>query len=290
VNNQKPKTKNQKPTTTNQQPPTNNHQPTTNNQQPTTNILCLIPARRGSKGVPRKNIKPLAGKPLISYTIEQAKASSLIDRVVLSTDDQTIAEIGREYGAEVPFIRPASLATDDAKSIDVVIHALDYFEERGESFDAVCLLQATSPWRPEGVIDDAIRLFLKERPDALVSVRRVPDEFNPHWVFEIDDRKRLHIATGDEEIIPRRQELPAAYHRDGAIYITAVETIRRQHSLLGKDLLAFPIESPELINIDTMEDWKKAERVIEQLLSSNQKPKTKDQKPKTKDQKPCAVS
>ena len=228
-------------------------------------ILALIPARGGSKGVPGKNIKPLAGKPLIAYTIEQAKASRLLDRVILSTDDFEIASVAEEYGLEVPFIRPAELAQDHSGTLEVVRHALDFFEERGERFDAVCLLQVTSPYRPEGVIDEAIRLFERERPDSLISVRRVPDEFNPHWTFEIRENGRLKIATGEEKIIPRRQELPPAYHRDGAIYITSVETIRNKGSLLGDDILAFPIESPVLINIDTMEDWKEAEAFFRSL-------------------------
>lgn len=221
--------------------------------------LGLIPARGGSKGVPGKNIKRLAGKPLIAYTIEQARAAQRLDRLIVSTDDTEIAKTAAAYGAEVPFMRPEELAQDHSGSLDVVLHALEFFEKKGECFDAVCLLQATSPYRPDGVIDEAIALFHKERPDSLVSVRRVPDEFNPHWTFEIEKNNRLKISTGEEEIIPRRQELPPAYHRDGAIYITSTDTIKNKGSLLGDDIIAFPIESPKLINIDTMDDWNEAE-------------------------------
>ena len=235
----------------------------TSNSKP--KILTIVPARGGSKGVPGKNIKPLAGKPLIVYTIEQIRKSELIERAILSTDDEAIAQVAEAHGLEVPFMRPAELATDTATSFSVVEHALDFFEKKGETFDAVCLLQTTSPLRPEGAIDEAIRRFEELRPDSLVSVRRVPDEFNPHWVFEIDERNRLKIATGDKKIIPRRQDLPPAYHRDGAIYITSVECIRNKHSLLGEDIVAFPIESPELINIDTMEDWFLAEKTFGEL-------------------------
>ena len=231
-------------------------------------ILALIPARGGSKGVPGKNIKPLAGKPLIAYTIEQAKAAKLLDRTILSTDDPKIAAVAKEYELEVPFMRPAKLAQDHTGTLEVVRHALDFFEDRGERFDAVCLLQVTSPYRPEGVIDEAIRLFARERPDSLISVRRVPDEFNPHWTFEITDNGCLKIATGETKIIPRRQELPPAYHRDGAIYITSVDTIRNKDSLLGDDIVAFPIESPRLINIDTMDDWREAEAFFQSLRES----------------------
>ena len=222
-------------------------------------ILGLIPARGGSKGVPRKNIKILAGKPLIAYTVEQVKKSYSIDKLIVSTDDEAIASVAKEIGLEVPFMRPSELANDIAGSLAVVQHALDFLEAQGETYDAVCLLQVTSPYRPEGCIDDAIALFKKTRPDSLVSVRKVPDEFNPHWTFEIKENNRLKISTGEEKIIPRRQELPPAYHRDGAIYITSVKCIIDKNSLLGDDIVAFPIDSPQLINIDTMEDWEEAE-------------------------------
>ncbi|MDB4759037.1 acylneuraminate cytidylyltransferase family protein [Akkermansiaceae bacterium] len=222
-------------------------------------ILGLIPARGGSKGVPRKNIKLLAGKPLIAYTIEQAQNAKSIDRLVLSTDDVEIAEVAKEYGVEVPFMRPDNLAQDSSGTLEVVRHAVRHFEERGEVYDAVCLLQASSPYRPTGVIDDAVREFLMQRPDSLVSVRRVPDEFNPHWVFNLDEKNRLRICTGEKKIIPRRQDLPSAYHRDGAIYITSMDTIKNGEDLLGDDILAFPVESPLLINIDTLADWDAAD-------------------------------
>ena len=232
-------------------------------------ILGLIPARGGSKGVPGKNIKVLAGKPLIAYTVEQVNASMQIDRLILSTDDEKIAKVAKEIGLEVPFMRPDELANDTAGTLAVVQHALDFLEAEGEYYDAVCLLQVTSPYRPDGTIDAAIELFKQCKPDSLVSVRKVPDEFNPHWTFEIGNDNRLNIATGEDKIIPRRQELPFAYHRDGAIYITSVDTIRNKGSLLGDDIVAFPINSPKLINIDTMDDWNEAETFYTQIMESN---------------------
>lgn len=229
-------------------------------------ILALIPARGGSKGVPGKNIKVLAGKPLIAYTVEQVNCSSQVDRLILSTDDEAIASVAKTIGLEVPFMRPDILANDTAGSLAVVQHALAFVEAQGEKYDAVCLLQVTSPYRPDGCIDNAISLFKKTKPDSLVSVRKVPDEFNPHWTFEIGQDDRLNIATGEDKIIPRRQELPPAYHRDGAIYITSVETIRNKGSLLGDDIVAFPIDSPKLINIDTMDDWDEAVEFYEEMI------------------------
>jgi len=231
-------------------------------------ILGLIPARGGSKGVPGKNIKILAGKPLIAFTVEQVNASTQVDRLILSTDDNEIADVALSIGLEVPFMRPDELANDTAGSLAVVQHALDFAEAQGEKYDAVCLLQVTSPYRPDGCIDEAIKLFKKTKPDSLVSVRKVPDEFNPHWTFEIGSDNRLNISTGEEKIIPRRQELPAAYHRDGAIYITSVDTIRNKGSLLGDDIVAFPIDSPKLINIDTMDDWNEAVEFYEKGLAN----------------------
>ena len=227
-------------------------------------ILALIPARGGSKGVPGKNIKELLGKPLIAYTVEQVDASFEIDRLILSTDDEAIASVAKKIGLEVPFMRPDKLANDTAGSLAVVQHALDFVEAQGEKYDAVCLLQVTSPYRPDGCIDEAIALFKRTKPDSLVSVRKVPDEFNPHWTFEIGSDDRLNIATGEDKIIPRRQELPPAYHRDGAIYITSVDTIRNKGSLLGDDIVAFPIDSPKLINIDTIDDWNEAVKFYEE--------------------------
>ncbi|MEM9823701.1 MAG: acylneuraminate cytidylyltransferase family protein, partial [Bacteroidota bacterium] len=147
-------------------------------------ILGLIPARGGSKGIPGKNIKRLGGKPLIEYAIAAGLASRAIERVVVSTDDETIAQLSRQLGAQVPFIRPADLATDQSPTIDTVIHAITFFQDQGVEFDAVCLLQATSPFRSAEDIRNAIHTFRQSGADALISVREVPHTYNPHWVFE----------------------------------------------------------------------------------------------------------
>jgi CMP-N,N'-diacetyllegionaminic acid synthase len=151
-------------------------------------ILAIIPARGGSKGVPGKNIKELGGKPLIAYTIESALQSALLTKVIVSTDSLEIMEIAQQWKAEVPFQRPAELAEDDTTSLAVVQHSLRFYEEKGEGFDAVCLLQPTSPFREAGFIDGAIRQFMLSNADALVSVLPVPHEFNPHWTFKTNDK------------------------------------------------------------------------------------------------------
>lgn len=225
-------------------------------------ILAIIPVRGGSKGVPRKNIKLLNGKPLLAYTSETALQSQHLSEVIVSTDDQQIAEVARSLALTVPFIRPIELAQDTTPTIDVIIHALLWYQNQNILFDAVCLLQVTSPFRTVSFLDEAIEKFILSGCDSLVSVQKVPHEYNPHWTFEINAAGNLKIATGETEIIPRRQELPVAYHRDGSIYITKTEVLLETHSLYGKSTAFIESDSEFYVNIDTIEDWKKAEQMI----------------------------
>ena len=225
-------------------------------------ILGLIPARGGSKGIPGKNIKALGGKALLQYTFEAAKNSKLLSKVILSSDDQNIIEVAEKIGMEVPFLRPQELAQDDTSSLAVIQHALQYFAQKGKKYDAVCLLQPTTPFRRKKLIDEAIKKFSSGNFDSLVSVREVPAEFNPHWVFE-EKEGQLRIATEEKEIITRRQELPKAYHRDGAIYLTKTEVILEQNSLYGKKIGFIETTGDPYGNIDTPEDWIKAELLVE---------------------------
>ena len=224
-------------------------------------ILGLIPARGGSKGIPGKNINFLGKKPLLQYTLDAAKASLRLNKVVLSSDDPTIIAVAQNMDLEVPFTRPKELARDDTPSLAVIQHTLNYFKEKGEKFDAVCLLQPTTPFRRAGLIDQAIEKFIEGDYDSLISVREVPAEFNPHWIFE-EKEGQLKIATGEEKIIPRRQELPKAYHRDGAIYLTKYAVLLNQHSLFGKGIGFIDTTRDPYVNIDTPEDWKEAEQII----------------------------
>jgi len=224
-------------------------------------ILGIIPARGGSKGIPGKNIKLLGGKPLLEYTAEAAKASKLLSRVILSSDDKEIIAVAEQLKLEVPFIRPSDLAQDNTPSIEVVKQALKFFEENGEKFDAVCLLQVTTPFRNNELIDRAIGKFTKGNFDSLISVREVPAEYNPHWVFE-EKEGNLRISTGENEIISRRQELPKAYHRDGAIYITRTSAILQNNSLFGKNIGFIDTTGSPYVNIDEPADWKSAEELL----------------------------
>lgn len=225
-------------------------------------IIGIIPARGGSKGVPRKNIKKLKGKELIRYSIEVGLACPLIEEVLVSTEDKAIAAVSRQAGATVPFLRPTNLAGDSSPVLATIIHLLNYLDQQQILFDAICLLQPTVPFRSLKDVNVAIQQFIQQKADSLISVREVPHIYNPHWVYEAKEQW-LQLAMKDIEIIPRRQELPTAYHRDGSIYLTKKEVILKQHSLYG-DKIAFHVtkHAPD-INIDTMKDWQKATQYAE---------------------------
>lgn len=228
-------------------------------------ILGLIPARGGSKGIPDKNKKLLNGKPLLQYTIEAALNSKLLDSVIFSSEDESLIRIAKDLGVEIPFIRPEKLASDKAGSIEVIVHAVKKLLELGEEYDAVCLLQVTTPFRTSFDIDNAINKFITEKKDALISVQKVPHQYNPHWVFKTTESNSLKIATGESNIIKRRQDLPITYIRDGAIYITKTEVILGQYSFFGKSTSFIEFDPKHHINIDTIEDWKKAEEIAKNM-------------------------
>ena len=202
--------------------------------------------------------------PLIEYTIHAAKESELLTDTIVSTDDEEIAIAAEISGCKPPFIRPSELAQDTSTSIEVVQHAIAFFEKQNIFFDAVCLLQPTSPFREKGFIDAAIRKFIEKQSDSLVSVLPVPHEYNPHWTFEETKEGFLKIATGDAVMIPRRQELPKAFHRDGSVYITKTSVIKKG-SFLGESVAYIESNPDFYVNIDTMEDWKQAEALIIKL-------------------------
>ncbi|WP_166963641.1 acylneuraminate cytidylyltransferase family protein [Yeosuana marina] len=225
-------------------------------------ILGIIPARGGSKSIPKKNIKILQGKPLIQYTVEAAKSAKKLTSLILSSDDEAIIEVAKKLNLEVPFVRPKHLAEDKSPTLGVIQHALKFYEEQNIYFDAVCLLQVTSPFKTGKFIDEAIEKFIESNCDALVSVQKVPDEYNPHWTFKKDEKDNLELSTGEKEIIARRQDLPEVYHRDGLIYITKASVLLEQNSLYGSKLAYIKSPSDYTINIDTLEDWNKAEAFL----------------------------
>ena len=228
-------------------------------------ILTIIPARSGSKGIPNKNIKDLGGKTLIWYSIEAAKNINYNTRIIVDTDSQEIAKIAESFGVEVPYLRPAYLAEDSTPSVDVVMHTLDWFEEQGERFDAVLLLQPTTPFRTRGLIDNCIETFIKQGVDSLITVLPVPHAYNPYWQYFSDESGNLRNVMGRNNIISKRQDLPQCWHRDGSVYISKVGLIRENRELVG-GIIGFVVgEVENYCNLDEPKDWKIAEAILNRI-------------------------
>lgn len=223
-------------------------------------VLGLVPARGGSKGVPRKNIKALGGRSLLAYTADAALAAKTLSRVVLSTDDDEIAAVGAAAGLDVPFLRPSAMARDDTPSIDVVRHAVDCLESMGEHYDAVCLLQPTNPFRRPGLIDECVDVLENEDVDSVVTVALIPAEHHPLWAYQRDSGGTVHLLGGGAEPMTRRQDLPPAYFREGSVYVTRVTSIDAG-SLYGERCYGFILDEPS-VNIDGPEDWARAEALV----------------------------
>lgn len=225
-------------------------------------VLAVIPARGGSKGVPRKNIRLLAGKPLLQYTADAARAAKRLTRVVLSTDDEEIAAVGRRCGLEVPFLRPSALAQDTTPTIDVLLHLVRALEEKGERYDAICLLQPTAPLRGPELIDACIDLLGSSHADAVVTVLPVPAEHHPHWVYFQGGDGMLRLSNGANAPVPRRQDLPPAFHREGSVYVTRRNILMDDHSLYGERVAGYPVDPARSVNIDDLADWARAEALL----------------------------
>ncbi|EMN47070.1 cytidylyltransferase [Leptospira interrogans str. L1207] len=219
-------------------------------------ILGLIPARGGSKGIPKKNIKLIAGKPLIVWTIEAALKSKHLTSIVVSTDDPEIAEIAEQSGASVPFLRPAELATDYSSGIDPVLHALDNLP----GFDYVMLLQPTSPLRTSADIDDCIEFTMRKKTNSVVSVCEAQE--NPFWMFRLDDDSFNMTKLLNGEDVARRQDSPKVFTLNGSIYLSEVNYFREKKKFITDDTLAYLMSKENSIDIDDMIDWKLAEILL----------------------------
>lgn len=224
-------------------------------------VLGLIPAREGSKGVPGKNTRLLAGRPLLDYTARAAIESGVLDRVVLSTDSAAIAECGRRAGLEVPFMRPAVLAGDDTPMLSVIEHALGELDQHGWHADVVVLLQPTSPLRTAEHIRSAVELLRTTGADSVVGVVPLPLHLSPDYVMRIEDG-RLKPFLPDGARVIRRQDARPAYVRDGTVYAFRTDTLRRFGSIYGDDCRPLPIDPAESLSIDTPADWIAAERAL----------------------------
>lgn len=223
-------------------------------------MIAVIPARGGSKGVPGKNIKILAGKPLISYTIIAALESGVFEKIIVSTDSQEIADIAAQYGAEIPFMRPKDIAGDLTSSDDVILHALTYYKEKGIEFDEVCKLQPTSPFRNGNHIKEAYQLFCSKKADFLVSVCEC--EHSPLWAGIIEEDLRLDNFISEDVKRACRQELPTYYRLNGAIYMGKTEQFISAKNFLGKKSIAYVMSQQNSVDIDSELDFMFAEIIM----------------------------
>lgn len=219
-------------------------------------VLAIIPARGGSKGVPRKNVRNLAGKPLIAWTIEEAKKSKYITRLILSSEDEEIIEVAKKYGCEVPFKRPAELAYDDTSSIEVVLHAI----EQCPGYDYVVLLQPTSPLRTVEDIDGCIEMLFTQNIDFGVSVSE-PNN-SPYWMYMVDMDGSMEPIIKQEEIISRRQDLPKIYTLNGAVYVAKVERLLKEKNFLNSNTKAYIMNNENSLDIDSELDFLVCEHLI----------------------------
>lgn len=232
-------------------------------------ILGLIPARGGSKGLPRKNILPLFGKPVIGWTIEQALASRCLNRVVVSTDDEEIAEISKKYGAEVPFMRPKKFATDEAKTIDVIFHTLDFFNKSGIKFDYLAVLEPTSPLRDKSDIDKSIKLLINKEDgaDSLISVGEISLE-HPFIAKSIGKNGFVGPFIEMETPVVRRQDLPKAYFPYGVIYLSKVSKLEEFKTFYQPRILPYFIKRWQNYEIDDIWDVLCVEAIFKEIMVS----------------------
>ncbi len=220
-------------------------------------IIALIPARGGSKGVPRKNIRPLAGKPLIAWSIAAAKAAPSIARIVVSTDDAEIAEVAKAAGAEVPFLRPASLAEDATPDYPVCLHALDQLD----AADVVVWLRPTAPLRTASDIENAIAILNERGADSVRSV--VASKAHPYWMKSLDDGLLSAFIPGKDEFShPQRQKLPPVFMLNGAVDVMRSAVVRTSGGLWGQRVAAYVMPPERSIDIDTLQDFKRAEELL----------------------------
>ncbi len=234
-------------------------------------VLALIPARAGSKGVPGKNTKVLAGKPLLAYAVDCARASGIVDRVVVSTDSENIAVVARMHGADVPFLRPAELAADSTPMLPVIEHALTELEADRWTAEIVVLLQPTSPLRRPSHVAAVVSLLRETGADSVVTVVEVPRHLSPDCVMRVEEG-RLVPFLPEGARVTRRQDARAAFVRDGTVYAFWRRTLIEQQSIYGRDCRPLMIPASESVTIDTPEDWAEAERRMASTAAVQERP------------------
>lgn len=232
------------------------------------NVLCVIPARGGSKGLPNKNILPLNGKPLISYVIMAALNASLIDKVIVSTDSEDIANVARKYGAEIPFMRPKELAQDSTTLFPVLIHAMNFFDAQNWKADIIISLQPTSPLTSPELLNTGIRKILDTGCDSVSSVYEIVKN-HPFRALKLDEDKIYPLTEYTTEIFPNRQDRPKAFAHNGAFYIRTREVLEKWDGAgwaLGQEQRAVVMDQVQSVNIDSIVDFKLAEVILKENI------------------------
>lgn len=238
---------------------------------PRVSVLGVITARGGSKGIPGKNLKLLGGRPLIAYTIDAARQSGALDRLILSTDDPAIAEVGRSMGCEVPFIRPADLALDQTPHLPVMQHAVEWLAANdGYRPDLVLILQPTSPLRRAEHVREAVSLAQTSGADSVVGVSAVPVHYHPLRTLRVDPDGTAVLFVSGKSVRhrdKRRQDLPPVWAMNGAIYVFRTGTLfDPEPSLFGERSVAYPMPHPSGLSIDDPDDWTEVERHLAQAM------------------------
>lgn len=218
-------------------------------------VLAIVPARKGSKGLPLKNIRPFAGKPLLAWPIAAARSSSYVDRVIISTDDQSFADIAVAHGAEAPFLRPAELASDTAPSLGFILHALDTLAANGETYDYVVLLEPTSPLTEGSDVDSALNQMIEVGADAIVGVSKLEATHPAFAVRRGVDGSITPYASASFADMPRRQDIEPLFVLDGTLYISSVEGLRREQTFCHGRTLGYESARHKAQEIDDLVDF-----------------------------------
>jgi len=232
-------------------------------------IIVIIPARGGSKEIPKKNIRNFCCKPLITWTIEQAQNCKFFDKLIVSTDDNQIAKISKDYGAEVPFLRPKELATDNSSTIDTIIHTINFMENQSYHPEVVVLLQPTSPLRTSEDIETALRLFIDHKKNCSSVISVTEYDHSPYWSLKIEN-EYLKPNFGEKFLKMRRQDLPQLYMPNGSIYISSTEDLRKFNGFFGDKIIPYIMPKERSVDIDTTLDFKLAELLLGERHETDQ--------------------
>ena len=224
-------------------------------------VLAIIPARGGSKGIPRKNIRDLCGKPLLAWTIEEAKKSKYIDRLILSSEDAEIIDVAKTWGCEVPFVRPEKFAQDDTPGIDPVLHAIQMLDEK---YDYVVLLQVTSPLRIVEDIDGCIEWCVKRNAKSCVAVSEVVE--NPYWMYTIASNCKLEKFVDTDVEYTRRQDLPKVFIINGAMYIAECNWLAHKKTFCSQETIGYIMPEERSLDIDSERDFKVCEAIKTHMI------------------------